>query len=272
MTDRYAVVGNPVEHSKSPLIHNAFARQTGQDLAYDKLLSPIHEFANTVQQFFNNGGKGLNVTVPFKQEAYAMADALTARAELAGAVNTLKLEEDGLLLGDNTDGEGLVRDITVNHSITLQGKSLLILGAGGAVHGVIGPLMGQHPTRLVVANRTASKAHDLAEHFQDMGVISGSGLDDLAGLQFDLIINGTAASLEGQVPVIPDDVLLPGGACYDMMYGSEDTAFVSWGKQHGAAVSLDGLGMLVEQAAESFRLWRGIRPDTAPVLAMLRQA
>jgi shikimate dehydrogenase len=271
MTDRYAVVGNPVAHSKSPLIHAAFARQTGQDLNYDKLLSPVHEFADTVQQFFNDGGKGLNVTVPFKHEAYAMADVLTARAELAGAVNTLKLEDDGHLLGDNTDGAGLVQDITVNHHIILRGKSLLILGAGGAVHGVVGPLLEQQPSRLLVANRTASKALVLAQHFRDLGEIAGSGLDELAGQRFDVIINGTAASLEGRVPALPDDVLLPGGACYDMMYSTEDTAFVSWSKQHGAAVSLDGLGMLVEQAAESFRLWRGIRPDTTPVLEMLRQ-
>jgi shikimate dehydrogenase len=271
MTDRYAVVGNPVEHSKSPLIHSAFAEQTGQDLHYDRLLAPLHEFAATVQQFFNNGGKGLNVTVPFKQEAYALADTLTPRAQLAGAVNTLKQETDGRLLGDNTDGAGLVQDLTVNHELALGGKSLLVLGAGGAVRGVLGPLLEQQPRRLVIANRTAARAVELAGHFDMAAILAGCGLGDLAGQQFDLVINGTAASLEGQVPAVPDDVLLPGAVCYDMMYSQEPTAFVRWGQEHGAAASLDGLGMLVEQAAESFRIWRGVRPDTAPVLAMLRQ-
>ncbi|MBF0257076.1 MAG: shikimate dehydrogenase [Gammaproteobacteria bacterium] len=269
MTDRYAVIGNPIAHSKSPLIHAAFAAQTGEDIDYGRILG--EDFAADVGAFIAAGGKGLNVTVPFKEQAWALADELSPAAELAGAVNTLILLADGRLRGDNTDGTGLVRDLLQNHGVVLAGKRLLLLGAGGASRGVLRPLLEQQPQRLTIANRTAVKARELADLLADARV-QGCGLEGLAGQQFDLIINGTAAGLGGAVPAIPDDCLAPGGVSYDMMYGLEPTAFVRWGQAHGASLALDGLGMLVEQAAEAFYLWRGLRPQTAPVILQLRAA
>jgi shikimate dehydrogenase len=269
MTDLYAVIGNPIEHSKSPLIHAAFARQTGQDLRYERILGDLEEFEADVEAFFAGGGRGLNVTVPFKERAFRLADNLSERAHAAGAVNTLAAR-DGGLYGDNTDGAGLVRDLACNHLFDLAGARILVLGAGGAVRGVLLPLLEERPGRLVIANRTAAKALALAGAAAPHGEVLGCGLDELAGQRFDLIINGTAAGLADRVPDIPDDCLAPGGWTYDMMYASEPTAFVRWGRAHGAARALDGLGMLVEQAAESFRLWRGLQPDTAPVIAALR--
>lgn len=268
MSDRYAVIGNPIEHSKSPLIHTGFARQTGQDIEYGRILGSIEDFSGDVQRFIADGGRGLNVTVPFKEQAFALADTLSGRAQRAGAVNTLSFDA-GTIRGDNTDGAGLVRDLGCNHRFNFAGARILLLGAGGASRGVLFPLLGEHPAHITVANRTASRAHDLAGMADD-GRVDGCGLDELGGQQFDLIINGTAAGLRGEVPPIPDDCLAGGGWTYDMMYSTEPTAFVRWGQAHGAARALDGLGMLVEQAAESFFIWRGVMPDTGPVIEMLR--
>lgn len=267
-TDHYAVIGNPVEHSKSPDIHARFAMQTQQDLQYDRLLAPLDGFFSTVQNFVRDGGKGLNVTLPFKLEAYALATTLTERARAAGAVNTLKF--DGTeMLGDNTDGFGLVTDITRNAGIVIAGKSVLLLGAGGAARGVILPLLSEQPARLVVANRTHAKALDLARRFSSQPRLKVSEFADLDD-SFDIVINATAASLASEVPPISPRVFGAHTLAYDMMYGKEATAFMRFAKQHGASVR-DGLGMLVEQAAESFYVWRGVRPETATVFAELRK-
>jgi len=270
MTDQYAVIGNPIEHSKSPEIHTAFAAQTGQDMRYERILGDLEDFEGDVADFFAAGGKGLNVTVPFKEQAFRIADELSPRADSAQAVNTLSALDDGRIGGDNTDGVGLVRDLGCNHLFNFKGARILLLGAGGASRGVLRPLLEEGPGELLIANRTASKAVELATELTALGTVSGCGLDQLGGRQFDLIINGTSAGLRAQVPTIPDDCLASGGWTYDMMYGNEPTAFVRWGRTHGAAKALDGLGMLVEQAAESFRLWRGVMPDTAQVIAALR--
>lgn len=270
MTDRYAVIGNPIEHSKSPLIHQAFARQTGEELEYGRILGEPGHFEQAVEEFLATGGKGLNITVPFKEDAWQIADERSGRAETAGAVNTLTLLPDGRLRGDNTDGIGLVRDLSSNHACSLSGTEILVLGAGGATRGVLRPLLETAPKHLTIANRTAAKATALAAGCAALGNISGCGLDQLEGQEFDLIINGTAAGLAGEVPDIPDTILRPGGWTYDMMYGDTPTAFVRWGRSHGADKALDGLGMLVEQAAESFYLWRNVRPDTAAIIRLLR--
>lgn len=266
-TDHYAVIGNPIAHSKSPDIHARFAAQTRQDLQYDRLLAPLDGFLATVQQFVRAGGKGLNVTVPFKLEAYAMATRLSERARAAGAVNTLKFE-NGEMLGDNTDGVGLVTDIVRNAGVAVAGKSVLLLGAGGAARGVILPLLHEKPARLVVANRTHSKTVELVERFAPQPCLEVSDfglLDDV----FDIVINATAASLASEVPPISPRVFAPRTLAYDMMYGAAPTPFMQFATQHGASAR-DGLGMLVEQAAESFYLWRGVRPETAAVFAELR--
>ena len=270
MMDRYVVFGNPIGHSKSPLIHRLFAEQTGEALDYNTLLAPLEDFTGCAREFFLQG-RGANVTVPFKEEAYRLANALTERAQRAGAVNTLSKLADGSLLGDNTDGAGLVRDLTVNAGLSLAGKRILLLGAGGAVRGALEPLLAQQPASLVIANRTVEKAERLAELFDDLGPVSASGFDWLSE-PVDLIINATSASLSGDVPPIAGSLVEPGKTfCYDMMYAKEPTAFCRWATEHGAAVAMDGLGMLVEQAAEAFYLWRGVRPDSAPVLAELRK-
>lgn len=268
--DHYVVFGNPIAHSKSPLIHRLFAQQTGQQLAYDTLLAPLDDFAHCAREFFREG-RGANVTVPFKEQAYRLATRLTERALRAGAVNTLSKLDDGTLLGDNTDGAGLVRDLTVNAGVSLKGKRVLLLGAGGAVRGALEPLLGEQPSSLIIANRTVEKAELLAELFADLGPVSASGFDWLHE-SVDVIINATSASLAGDLPPIASSLIEPGHTvCYDMMYSQAQTPFCRWASEHGAALSLDGLGMLVEQAGEAFYLWRGVRPDTAPVLAQLRQ-
>ena len=272
MSDRYAVIGNPIAHSKSPAIHAAFARQTGQDLIYDRILGDPDDFAGEVHRFMAAGGLGLNVTVPFKEPAWALADERSPGAELAGAVNTLIRLADGRLRGDNTDGVGLVRDLADNHGFRFTGARVLLLGAGGAARGVLRPLLKTGLERLVIANRTATRARELAALAAACGPVTGCGLDDLAGEAFDLIINATSAGLADAVPPIPSDCLAPDGWTYDMLYGDAPTTFQRWGLDHNAAQTLDGLGMLVEQAAESFRLWRGVRPDTASVIARLRVA
>lgn len=265
--DRYAVIGNPIAHSKSPDIHMRFAEQTQQHLTYDRLSAPLDGFAAAVRSFVQQGGKGLNVTVPFKLEAYALATDLTARARAAGAVNTLKFD-GARILGDNTDGVGLVNDIVHNAGFAIAGKSVLLLGAGGAARGALLPLLKQGPARLVLANRTQAKAVELARAFADYGridVVDFSALDE----SFDIVINATAASLAADVPAISPRVCGARTLAYDMMYGREPTVFMDFAVAHGAKAR-DGLGMLVEQAAESFYLWRGVRPATAAVFAELR--
>ena len=272
MTDRYAVFGNPIKHSKSPQIHTEFARSTAQDLSYEAIAVPEGDFASTVESFLSGQGKGLNITIPFKQEAWALAEVRSARAELAGAVNTLYRDSQGHLCGDNTDGIGMVRDIIRNHGGVIEGKKVLILGAGGAVRGVLQPVLEQKPSKLVIANRTASKAIKLAELVSGLGDVSGSGFDTLGAECFDLIINGTAASLQGEVPPLPDNILADGAWCYDMMYAASPTAFCQWADKKGASKTIDGLGMLVEQAAQSFHIWRGVEPDSQVVIKSLRDA
>jgi len=268
--DRYAVMGNPVAHSKSPRIHALFADQTGQQLQYEAIRVESGKLAAAVGEFLDAGGKGLNITVPLKEEAWSLAQTRSGRAERAGAVNTLVLDPSGKHFGDNTDGAGLVRDLLHNHGSTLQQKRLLLVGAGGAARGVIEPLLQEKPALLVIANRTPEKAVELARLFCDLGHTEGCGLDDVAGQHFDLIINATAASLAGQVPALPASIVTRNSWCYDMMYGDRPTAFMGWARQRGAARCLDGLGMLVEQAAESFYLWRTVRPDTRPVIQEIR--
>ncbi len=269
--DQYAVIGNPIHHSKSPQIHALFAAQTGQSLEYRAILGEPGRFVATVDAFRAEGGCGLNVTVPFKQDAWVYADVLTARAERAEAVNTLRFT-DGEVLGENTDGPGLVQDLTINHGLVLTGKRILLLGAGGAARGVLQPLLANEPAQLTIANRTPAKAAELALLFSDLGQVSGGGFAELADLRFDLIINATTAGFSGETPPLPANVLAEGGWCYDLLYSDKPTAFVRWGLAQGAAHALDGLGMLVEQAAESFWFWRGVRPETKEIIAKLRKS
>ncbi len=269
MSDRYAVIGNPIGHSKSPLIHAAFARQTGQDITYEALLAPLDGFVQTVDDLRANNGKGANVTVPFKQEAFNLAVHLSERAKLAQAVNTLIFRTDGIH-GDNTDGAGLLRDIEINLDHPLTGQRILLLGAGGAARGVIMPLLAARPASLTIVNRTAARAHDLARQFGHWGEVTACDYSELDDRPFDVIINATSSSLQNDLPPVPESIFAGTGLVYDMMYGKEPTLFLRHAAQHGAACVADGLGMLVEQAAESFYLWRGVRPDTAPVIAQLR--
>ena len=271
--DHYAVIGNPIAHSKSPQIHAAFARQTGQELVYEAVLAPADGFIQTVADFRARGGLGLNVTVPFKLEAFALAEHHTARAQAAGAVNTLAFGADGIL-GDNTDGAGLVRDLTSNLNLELADRRILLLGAGGATRGTLLPLLDSRPARLTIANRTVAKAEALAALFAAHAgdtALDACGFDALAGRCFDLVINATAASLAGELPPLPPGLYAEGALAYDMMYGRDPTRFMRAALADGAARAEDGLGMLVEQAAESFALWRGVRPDSGPVLAALRR-
>ncbi|HZJ96024.1 MAG TPA: shikimate dehydrogenase [Thiopseudomonas sp.] len=265
----YGVFGNPIAHSKSPLIHSLFAKQTEQHISYEPLLAPLDGFAASVTEFFKTGS-GANVTVPFKEEAFALADLLSERAQRAKAVNTLKKLEDGRLLGDNTDGAGLVNDLLNNH-VQLTDKKILILGAGGAVRGVLEPLLAHNPAEVCIVNRTVERAEQLASEFLDLGPMTACGYDWIDA-PVDIIINGTSASLSGDLPPLADSLIKAGDTiCYDMMYGKQTTVFNQWAQQQGAALTLDGLGMLVEQAAEAFYVWTGLRPDSAAVLKQLRQ-
>lgn len=268
--DAYAVMGNPISHSKSPQIHAAFAAQTGQRITYTAMQVDPGGFEQAVGNFFANGGKGLNVTVPFKTEAWKLAGELGPEAKQAGAVNTLLVNDSGVLVGRNTDGVGLVRDIRHNHGGVISGKKVLLIGAGGAARGVLQPLLAEHPALLVIANRTVSRAQTLVSDFAGLGQLSAVSFEDLSGQHFDLIINATAASLQGEVPPLPDECCTETTWCYDMMYGAEPTPFMQWAQQRDAQKILDGLGMLVEQAAESFLHWRGVRPETAPVIQQIR--
>ncbi|HHF0481024.1 TPA: shikimate dehydrogenase [Vibrio antiquarius] len=267
--DRYAVFGNPIGHSKSPFIHTLFARQTNQSLTYTAECAPVGGFIEAAKAFFADGGKGCNVTLPFKEDAYQFASRLTERAQLAGAVNTLKKLDDGEIIGDNTDGAGLVQDL-LQHQVVLEGARILIIGAGGAARGVIKPLLDQKPTSLTITNRTFSKAEELAELFSAYGPVTAKEMNTIAE-EFDVIINSTSASLSGELPAISSSVFATNSTSYDMMYGKGDTTFNQWAKQHGAAHAYDGLGMLVGQAAESFMLWRGLRPGAKQILRELRK-
>jgi shikimate dehydrogenase len=270
MIDTYAVIGHPIAHSKSPFIHTEFARQTGQIIRYEALLAPLDSFRHTVRAFRENGGKGMNITVPFKLEAYALATRLTDRANAAQAVNTFKFEADDEILGDNTDGAGLVRDIEANLNFPLTGKHILLMGAGGAARGVILPLLQKKPARLAIANRTPARARTLQQQFAIHGDIAAGHYQDFAGEQFDLIINATSASLHDELPSLPPGLFKHTSLAYDMLYSSRLTPFLEFAQIQGAAQLVDGTGMLVEQAAESFFLWFGVRPETRTVIKQLK--
>ncbi len=268
--DKYAVVGNPVAHSKSPQIHAAFAQATGQAMSYERLLAPLDGFAATVRAFAAQGGQGLNVTVPFKLQAFALAHTASDRALAAGACNTLKRDGDGWY-ADNTDGAGIVHDLTQNLGVALAGCDVLVLGAGGAARGILVPLFAQQPRSVTICNRTTSMAEALAATFAPRGPVRAASPAELAGMDFDVVINATSAGLGTDVNLPwPPGLFRAQAFAYDMIYGDVDTAFLRWARAHGATRAADGLGMLVEQAAESFMLWRGVRPDTRSVFAMLR--
>ena len=270
-TDPYGVVGHPIAHSWSPFIHGLFSRETGQAMSYRLYDFSPDEFHERTRAFFREGGRGLNVTLPHKIAAVDVADDLTSRAAHAGAVNTIAVRNDGTLLGDNTDGTGLVRDLCDNLGVVITHRRILMIGAGGAARGVMAPLLALSPTELVIANRTSERAEALAKAFDKLGKTQGVGFRYVQGGPYDLIVNATSASLSGEIPALPPNVVGPDTVCYDMAYGKSDTPFVRWGAKLGCARALQGWGMLVEQAAESFRIWRGVRPATAPVLAALKE-
>ncbi len=269
--DNYCVMGNPVAHSKSPQIHAAFAEQTRQKIFYQAILVDEGKFKDSIKEFQRKGGKGLNITVPFKPDAWEASDQMSRRAERAVAVNTISFNDEGKIAGDNTDGIGLIRDLTINHKLSIKDKNILILGAGGAARGILDPLFDEQADRVVIANRTVNRAQKLADIFSDRGDISTCGFDELVSSNFDIVINATSASLQGDVPPLPEGLVNKNTCCYDMMYSAADTPFVAWAKAHGAGIALDGLGMLVEQAAESFFIWRGVRPETGSVIKSLRK-
>jgi shikimate dehydrogenase len=269
--DRYAVFGNPIKHSKSPQIHTLFAKQTGQSLSYTAELVEVGQFDQAIQDFILHNGKGLNVTVPFKEDAWKCATQHSERALRAGAVNTLMVRQDGSLYGDTTDGIGLVRDLIQNHNIQIKDKDILLIGAGGAVRGVLEALLQQQPSSLLITNRTKQKALQLAKDFSDLGQLNGCGLDEINEMNFDIVINGTSASLQGKLPPLPGSLFRKNSSCsYDMMYAAQATPFMQWSADNGATEVFDGLGMLVEQAAESFYIWRNVRPETKPVIQHIR--
>jgi shikimate dehydrogenase len=269
MPSIYGLFGYPVHHSWSPFIHGMFAKQTGQDMAYRLFESPPERFRSDVLAFLGGEGQGANVTLPHKQAATELVNELTPRAQMADAINTIVRRDEGLL-GDNTDGAGLLTDLTVNLGLKWSSPRILLLGSGGAARGAIGPMLSLDPALLMIANRSAAKAEYLAAAFSDLGPVHGCEFSNLENQRFDLVVNATSASLRGEVPVIPIGVVDSMTTCYDMAYGIGDTAFVTWAKRLGAGRAEQGWGMLVEQAAEAFELWRGIRPDTAPVLKALR--
>ncbi len=269
--DRYAVVGHPIGHSRSPYIHARFAAQTREPVEYGAIDTPPEDFEETVRTFFAEGGRGLNITVPHKQQAWELSEWRSDGAERSGAVNTLFIDDSGRLCGHNTDGVGLVRDITENHGGVIAGRRLLLLGAGGAVRGVLPALLARKPATVCIANRTEARAAELAEHFSDQQVIDSRGYPALRGRQFDLVINGTSAGLTDELPPLPENLLAEGAWCYDMVYRKGATAFQAWATAHGAEQAIDGCGMLVEQAAQAFYIWRGVMPATAAVITALRQ-
>lgn len=265
--DKYAVFGNPIEHSLSPLIHQQFAKQTGVEISYEKILAPNNGFKQKAKQFIAENAKGFNITVPFKLDALELADTLTLEAKTAGAVNTIKVDNHQLI-GHNTDGIGLVKDLTINLGIDLKDKIVLILGAGGATRGVLFPLLANQPKRLMIANRTASKAEQLADDFSAYGTTYGFGLEKINNNPVDIIINATSASLDGQMPQIASGCAKD-SVCYDLMYGTQ-TPFMKWALKNQARLVVDGLGMLVEQAAAAFEFWTGKHPNTTEVIKKLR--
>ncbi len=267
MTDQYAVIGNPISHSKSPLIHSMFAQQTGQDMSYEAIESPLDGFTATILRLRDEGYKGCNVTVPFKFEAFKLCNRLSNRARDAKAVNTLIFRDDEIL-GANTDGAGLLADIEKNLNFKLMWKDALLLGAGGAAAGVLWPLFNAG-VGIVIANRTLEKAQLLADEFKGSGTVYARRYDELAGKQFDLVINATSSGLSDELPPLPEALFKPGALAYDMMYG-RDTPFLRYAREQGATTVSDGLGMLVEQAAEAFFLWRNVRPDSKSVLEKMR--
>jgi len=269
--DNYCVLCNPVAHSKSPQIHAAFAEQTRQKIFYQAILVDEGKLKDTIKEFQHQGGKGLNITVPFKRDAWGASDQMSRRAERAAAVNTISFNDEGKIAGDNTDGIGLIRDLTINHKLSIKDNNILILGAGGAARGILDPLFDEQADRVVIANRTVSRAEKLVDIFSDRGDVSACGFDDLASSNFDIVINATSASLQGDVPPLPEGLINKNTCCYDMMYSATDTPFVAWAKAHGAGIALDGLGMLVEQAAESFFIWRGVRPETGSIIKLLNR-
>ncbi len=274
MTDKYAVIGHPISHSKSPLIHQMFAEQTGQDISYEAIEAPLDGFANTIRRLRDAGYKGCNITVPFKHEAFKLANEHSDRARAAHAVNTFVFQ-DGIILGDNTDGVGLVADIEQNLGCKLHSKQVLLMGAGGAAHGVIWPLFNAGAA-IIIANRSMDKAEQLAAKFEGHGTVFAKSYAALAGQQFDIVINATSSSLSDSLPPLPNGLFkpaaprIPGTLAYDMMYGKQ-TPFLRFAREQGAGQLADGLGMLVEQAAVAFHKWRGVSPDTAPVIAQLRK-
>lgn len=268
MTDRYAVIGNPISHSKSPFIHGSFARATGQDLEYAAIEGPLDGFADAVRAFRDAGGRGMNVTVPFKVQAFELADECLERARLAGAVNALKFE-GGRIIADNFDGLGLVNDIQRNLGMAIAGRRVLMLGAGGAARGALLPILGQRPSELVLANRTEAKAQALAQHFSAHGPLRGGGYGDVGNRPFDLVINATSASQKGELPPLSPAAYAPDGLAYEMLYGKGLTPFLRQARSAGVKRVADGAGMLVEQAAEGFLWWRGVRPDTRAVIEEL---
>lgn len=272
MTDRYAVIGNPIEQSKSPLIHTAFAQVTAQDMQYTKVLGPVDGFAGAVDAFRAAGGKGMNVTAPFKLDAFAYATDLAPSAQMAGAVNAMKFE-GGRVYAENFDGVGLVRDVVYNLGCPLQGRRVLVLGAGGATRGALLPFLAEQPAELVIVNRTVAKAEALAalgrQHQSGNVPVQGLGYDQLQGRQFDVVFNATSASLTAQLPPLPSSVFAPGALAYELAYGKGLTPFLQLAKQAGVAHLADGVGMLAEQAAEAFLWWRGVRPDTQGVIRQL---
>jgi shikimate dehydrogenase len=267
--DRYAVIGHPIAHSRSPWIHAEFARATGQSLIYTAIDAAPEALSDTIRAFFDGGGRGLNVTAPHKEAVLELLPSLSERARIAGAVNTIAWQPSGALLGDNTDGVGFVRDLRHNLGIEIEGRRVLLLGAGGAARGLLAPLLAEQPLEVVIANRGAARACELATRFAAPGPVRGTGYNELAPPAFGLIVNATAASMHQLLPPLAEGLVGPGTVCYDLAYGSQDSPFVRWARERGAALSCMGGGMLVEQAAESFLLWRGMRPDTAAVLARL---
>jgi shikimate dehydrogenase len=265
--DNYGVVGNPINHSKSPEIHQLFAKQVGHDILYHRIPATDENFASVLEEFFKKGGKGLNITLPFKEKAFRFADSCTDNAQSCHSVNTLTFSEDGRAHGDNTDGIGLINDLK-NNDILLENKEVLILGAGGATRGIVPVLFKNGVGSITLYNRTTEKAELLQEEFMPFGEIQSLSSDDLTG-GFGLVINATSASLDGVIPDIPDNVV-SNAVCYDLAYSYGETSFLNWAKKNGSAKNLQGLGMLVEQAAESFYIWRGVRPRTSEVVDKLR--
>ena len=271
-TVNYAVLGNPIQHSKSPQIHTLFSEQTGIALEYQAIEVPINEFASYVKLFSSQGGKGLNITVPFKEDAYSLCTTLTDRAEISGSVNTLRFDDDMNICGDTTDGQGLLNDLVANHNIRLEDKSILILGAGGTVKSILERLLEQKTKEIVIVNRTISRAKDLEKKFSKKNCVRAYSYNDLPNHSFDIIINGTSLSLSAEIPPISKTNINKNTFCYDLMYSDKETVFTKWAIENGALKATDGLGMLVEQAAESFMFWHGTKPDTMPVIKALRDS